>query len=334
MPRTTPPFLALASAGPRLAAVLFASALSWLAMSWLTPGTADAAQVRTRVVLNGDAVPVSFNDGDSFRVLSGTYSGAQARLAGFNTLESHGPVHQWGGWTAKEMYVLAKMAMYHGRRGVWHCTSDGKTDTYGRMLTWCPDLAESLIRAGLAHVMSVDDTPGKPELIEAQREAQRARRGIWAHGVPPFVLTSLHSVEEDTTGEGTYNRLVSTDDGHSVKWKHTDRYDECAKICHMVYAVDESKVDEVAAAVAADSKASKWVGKLSPAELRQAVLEFARWRHTSRAIAKDGRLDFEAYLQGKADAGAFGNQSSQPGSCMIHVPFERRYGGGRAACLR
>ena len=76
------------------------------------------------------------------------------------------------------------------------------------------------------------------------------------------------------------------------------------------------------------------VGKLSRPDLRQAVFEFARWRHTSRAIAEDRRLEFEAYLQAKADAGAFGTGSRQPGSCMVHVPFERRYGGGRAACLR
>lgn len=298
------------------------------------PTVAESAQVRTRVILNGDAVPVSFNDGDSFRVLAGTYSGAQARLAGFNTLESHGPVHQWGTWTEKEMFVLAKMAMYHGRTGVWHCTSDGKTDTYGRMLTWCPDLAESLVRAGLAHVMSVDDSPGKPELIEAQREAQAARRGLWAHGVPPFVLTSLHSVEEDTTGEGTYNRLVSTVDGHSVKWKHTDRYDECQKVCHMIYEADDAKVDALTEEVAADGKVARIVGKLSREDLRQAVLEFAKWRHVSRAIDKDRRLEFEAYLQQKVDGGALGSQRAEPGSCMVHVPFERRYGGGRASCLR
>lgn len=251
--------------------------------SWSSSAHA-AQQVRTRVVFNGDAVPVSFNDGDSFRILGGTYSGAQARLAGFNTLESHGPVHQWGTWSLREMYVLAKMAMYHGRKGVWHCESDGKTDTYGRLLAWCPDLAESLVRAGLAHVMSVDANPGRPELIEAQREAQQARRGMWAHGIPPYVLTSLHSVEEDTTGEGTYNRLVSTVDGHSVKWKHEDKYDECAKIC--AGDVDENRPDSVT---------------------------------TPIILAPDAKLE---------------GQSPRPSTCMVHVPFERRYGAGRAACLR
>lgn len=296
--------------------------------------TAQAAQPRTKVILNGTAVPVSFNDGDSFRIHAGTFNGAQARLAGFNTLESHGPVHQWGDWTAKEMYVLAKMAMYHGRRGVWHCNTDGKADTYGRVLTFCPDLAESLIRAGLAHVMSVDDNPGAPELIEAQKDAIANKRGIWAHGVPPFVLTSLHSVEEDTTGEGTYNRLVSTEDGHSVKWKHDDRYQECARICHMVYDADPIKVDEVTSAIAADPKAAKLIKGVSASDLRGAIEEFAKWRHVSRAIPKDDRIELEQLLEGYAASGAFGPQRGSEGSCMIHVPFERRYGAGRAACLR
>ncbi|MBC8068451.1 MAG: thermonuclease family protein [Deltaproteobacteria bacterium] len=315
------------------AALLLPVALAMFAFV-LAPLEAAAAQPRTKVFLNDTAVPVSFNDGDSFRILAGTYNGAQARLAGFNTLESHGPVHQWGSWTAKEMYVLAKLAMYHGRRGVWHCTTDGKSDTYNRVLTYCPDLAESLIRAGLAHVMSIDDKPGNPELVEAQREAQRARRGMWAHGVPPFVLTSLHSVEEDTTGEGTYNRLVSSDDGHSVKWKHDDKYAECKKICHMVYEIDAAKVDEVTKALAADAKAEQLIRGVAEPDLRQAVEEFAKWRHVSRAIAKDNRLELERVLQGYADSGALGGQRGNPGACMIHVPFERRYGGGRAACLR
>ena len=80
------------------------------------PSTTRAGEPQTMVFLNGKAVPVFFNDGDSFRVLSGSMKGSKARLAGFNTLESHGPVHSWGDWTVKEMYVLAKMATLHARR--------------------------------------------------------------------------------------------------------------------------------------------------------------------------------------------------------------------------
>ena len=87
---------------------------------------------RTRVSLNGQVAPVFFNDGDSFRVLSGDLKGSKARLAGFNTLESYGAVHSWGSWTKKELYALAKMGTYNAREGIWTCTSDLSTDTYGR----------------------------------------------------------------------------------------------------------------------------------------------------------------------------------------------------------
>src|SRR5690606_11410894 len=203
-----------------LLAGLPAVAVTVAALGVLEPAEADAAEARSKVILNGKLVPVTFNDGDSFRVLGGDLNGAKARLAGYNTLESYGPVHQWGTWTEQELYVMAKMATYHARKGVWECESDGKTDTYGRMLVWCPDLAEDLVRRGMAHVMTVTDEGGDAKLVAAQREAIEARRGLWSHGVPEFILTSLHSAEEDTDGSGTYNRLVSTADGHSVKWKH------------------------------------------------------------------------------------------------------------------
>jgi endonuclease YncB( thermonuclease family) len=202
---------------------------------------ATAGEARTRVILNGVPTPVVFNDGDSFRVLSGPMSGAKARLSGFNTLESHGAVHQWGDWTTKELYVVAKLATYFARDNIWTCTTDGKTDGYGRMLVLCPELAKEQVRRGYAHAMSIDDTPADPTLLAAQREAIAARRGIWAHGVPEYVLTSLHSIEEDTDGKGVYNRLVSSADGHSIKWRHRTRYEECENVCHRVFKVDDAR---------------------------------------------------------------------------------------------
>jgi endonuclease YncB( thermonuclease family) len=298
------------------------------------PITAHAKDPRTKVILNGKLVPVTFNDGDSFRVLSGAYNGAKARLAGYNTLESYGPVHSWGTWTAKELYVIAKMATLFARRGTWECTSDGDLDTYGRMLVVCPELRAELVRLGMAHVLSIDDAPGDAELVKLQREAQEARRGIWAHGVPAFILTSLHSREEDVDGKGTYNRLVSTEDGHSVKWRHDTKYEECATVCRPRYSVDEAKVDEVAAALPADPAAAPIVAALSPEDLRAVVREFAEFRSVGRAIAKDDRASLEKVLIGWAAAGRFGEQTSTDDSCMVHIDFKRRFGTGRAACLK
>lgn len=304
------------------------------ALTGSAPTEARAAEPRSKVILNGKLTAVTFNDGDSFRVLGGSNDGAKARLEGFNTPESYGPVHSWGTWTEKELFVLAKMATAHARRGIWECETDGKTDTYGRMLVKCPGLAEDLVRLGLAHVLTVGDEAGQPNLVKAQREAIEARRGMWSHGVPEYVLTSIHSVEEDTDGTGTYNRLVSTDDGHSLKWKHQNRYGECSKVCHLVYEVDEAKVDEVTKALRADAGMAKIVEPLDDATLRQVVATFARHRRIDRQVPKDDRETLERFLQGWAASGRFGAAEGQPSSCMIHIDFKRRFGTGRAACLK
>lgn len=293
-----------------------------------------AADSKTKIILNGKVVPVHFNDGDSFRVLAGEFKDARARLAGFNTLESYGAVHQWGDWTMKELYVLAKMGTYNGRDGIWECEADGNTDTYGRMLVWCPKLAEDQIRKGYAHVMSINDDPGRPELVEAQREAVAAGRGIWAHGVPDYVLTSLHSKEEDVDGKGTYNRLVSSVDGHSVKWRHDTRYAECDRVCSYVYTVDGPTIDALVGAALADAALGPALAGLSQADARSVLYDFAKHRHINRKIAKDEREPLAALLTTWAEAGRFGPQQRSEASCMLHVPFQRRFGGAKAECLK
>ncbi|WP_428266395.1 thermonuclease family protein [Haliangium sp.] len=307
-----------------------------------TPAGAD--EPLTRVVLNGTPVAVFFNDGDTFRIKSGPMKGTSARLAGFNTLESYGPVHVWGDWTVKEMYFLAKIATLNARRGSWTCESDGARDTYGRLLAWCPDLAEDQIRKGLAHAMTITDDPADPRLLAAQHEAIEARRGMWSHGVPAFVLTSLHSVEEDTSGRGTYNRLVSSEDGHSVPWRHEDHYDECAKICHLVYPVDQAKVAAVAAELQAASaggteaagggEAQAALSALDPAARTALLREYAQFRHIGRQVPVEVRPAVKALLDGYAAAGRFGAGEPEPGACMVYVDFKRRFGRGRATCLK
>ncbi|MCA9707851.1 MAG: thermonuclease family protein [Myxococcales bacterium] len=304
------------------------------ALCLLTPREAEAGEPRSKVLLNGELVQVTFNDGDSFRVLVGDLKGAKARLYGYNTLESYGPVHQWGTWTEKEMYVLAKMATLHARRGVWECETDGATDTYGRILVSCPGLAEDLVRRGMAHVLTVDDSPGDAKLVEAQREAIEARRGIWAHGVPDFILTSLHSVEEDTTGKGTYNRLVSSVDGHTLTWKHTNRYSECDKVCFQNYPVDPARVDEVMAALRADTAVASIVEPLDDQTLRKVVTDFAKYRLVDREVPKEVRQELVEHLLGYAEQGRFGTAEGEATACMVHVDFKRRFGTGRAACLK
>lgn len=309
------------------------------ALTTIVGGTA-LAEPASKVFLNGVPTPVFFNDGDSFRVLSGKFEGSKARLSGYNTLESYGPAHQWGGWTAKEMFVLAKMATANARNGVWRCTSDGKLDTYGRTLWWCPDLAADQVRKGLAHVLSVSDKGGDPELIKLQDEAKAARRGMWAHGVPDYVLTSLHSISEEAEDEGAYNRLVSSVDGHSLKWVHDEDYAECQTVCDDG-ADTKARIDAAVKALGEDAAVSplvKGAGGARPYsedELEVIASDFGRGKDIARLLKRPEHLGAFAAVLGKLkDAGQLGRVVNATPSCMIYVDFKRRFGGGRAECLR
>lgn len=295
------------------------------------------AEPRTRVNLNGKDYPVFFNDGDSFRVLGGDLKGNKARLGGFNTLESYGPVHSWGDWTTKELYVVAKMGTYNARKGTWDCTSDMKKDTYGRTLWRCETLSNDQVRKGLAHAMSVNKSPAAESDIKAQREAIQAKRGMWAHGVPEYVLTSLHSVDEGGGQDGkTYNRLVSVVDGHSMKMEHSDKYEECQNVCWQPTAQERSA--RFAARLAARAQVSAWMKDLSEAD-QQAIAgaylkSGASLEGLSVELSEAQTQQALAALKEMAEEGWVEAAKSDIKTCMIYVDFRRRFGAARAVCLK
>ena len=105
------------------------------------------------LTLDGETIQVYWNDGDSFRVSSRSHKGLKVRIGGYNTLENHGPVHQWGRWTKDQLLHLAYQAKDVANGHKWACfrvLKDGKVqkDHYGRTLIECPDLATELIEAG------------------------------------------------------------------------------------------------------------------------------------------------------------------------------------------
>ena len=308
------------------------SLMAAAAVLMLTALTHEAkAEPASKVYLNGLPSPVFFNDGDSFRVLGGQYEGMKARLAGYNTLETHGPVHRWGDWTYKELYVIAKTATLYARSHEWHCTSDLKTDTYGRSLWDCPDLRVALVRQGLAHAMSVKG-PADADVIAAQQEAIAAKRGIWAHGVPDFILTSLHSEEEDVEGYGTYNRLVSSKDGSSMKWKHDVKYQECEEVCDPGYDSPERLAD-AAAALKADAEVAGVVGAYDDAKLTEILSRFGEQKDWAALLADPAHKEaLGAAMERLRLAGKVGRIGGN--SCGIYTDFKRRYGGGKAPCLK
>lgn len=297
------------------------------------PGTAGA-EARSRVFLNGEPISVHFSDGDSFRMQQGRWSGRNSRIAGFNTLESFGPAHRWGDWHPYELWINAKQATHNARHGIWHCTTEGETDTYGRVLVECLDLAISQISQGYAHAMNIDDTPARPEYLRAQQAAIRARRGMWAHGVPDFVLTSLHSADEDRSRESHYNRMVSTRDGHSESMEHNNTYSECEVVCATESRADADRVRAQARALRADPRLAPLLADTSNVLLIELVDRYARLEILPEYTSAEVRAALEPVLAEARAAGRLGGLHETPGGCMIYAQFERRYGQDRAVCLR
>lgn len=311
---------------------LFAFALLHGAMS-LLPGDASAI-AWSQVYLNGHPIPVTYNDGDSFRIHGGEYDGVQCRLFGFNTLESFGPGHQWGDWHPYELYTVAKMATINARRGNWHCFTDGDRDTYGRLLVECPDLIVDALERGYAHIYQADDSPARPEYIRAQDRAIAARRGMWAHGVPEYVMTSVHSFDEDTTREWHYNRLVSIHDGHSESMQHRETYAECEWVCSDEIVADEAAVASVARDLRADATIAPLVADRPNVHLEEFVRRYARIGELPDYLEDPALTPVRTYLEGVRAAGRLPTTSTRRGACMLYVAFDRRYGLDRASCLR
>lgn len=184
------------------------------------------------VILNGERTEVRWSDGDSFSVREGPRKGMGTRLIGFNTLEAYGPVHQWGTWTAQELYALARSSSQVAASQEWDCTTEGKMDGYHRLLVRCPKLSVAMVQQGHALAYAVDGETPAPEVLAAQQEAIQNHRGMWEKGSTHGVITSLHSLGEDgSKAAQAYDRVVDTRTGQALKRKHTTRYESCQNVC-------------------------------------------------------------------------------------------------------
>ena len=200
-------------------------------MFWgLLLGSAVAADQGVKpngtVELDGKATPVHWDDGDTFTIVG---AGKSARLAGYNTLESYGPVHRFGPG-ATRLVTNADNATEVAKSSKWKCTTLSGSGGYGRIQVDCPGLRDSLLSAGLAHLFSVDKE-ARTASVQAQAEAIEHRRGMWSEGAPEFVITSVHSLDEKPGAKETYNRVVSTVTGQSEKRMHSNVYKTCTWVC-------------------------------------------------------------------------------------------------------
>jgi micrococcal nuclease len=179
------------------------------------------------VLLDGEQTLVDWDDGDTFASQGGRK--IRARMKGFNTLESYGPVHRWGDWTAEELYHLSKKAGEVASAEGWECSDTGEGGGYGRLLVDCPALRKKLLEEGLAHPFSIGG-PAPEEDMASLRHAIAFKKGIWAKGAPRFLVTSLHSNDEDPEKEA-YNRICDLSVGQCDVRTHEEVYAVCEEVC-------------------------------------------------------------------------------------------------------
>ena len=192
-----------------------------------SPSLADGASgVTGTILLRGKPVPVRWSDGDTFTVMEGALKGKAARLVGYNTLESYGPVHRWGSWTGPELMRIAFEARDAAAAGKWTCKKQRKKDSYGRLLIDCPDARRALLGAGLAHVFAYKADPDPADLA-AQREARLEKRGMWEKGRPENIVTNASA---DETGR-VFLRVVFTRTGKTEVHHQRRDYSPCDAIC-------------------------------------------------------------------------------------------------------
>ena len=182
------------------------------------------------VILDGIEMEASWDDGDTFSAKH-PESGEKikARLAGYNTLESYGPVHMWGEWTAIELYEIAKEAGVLARSKNWNCVDTKKGGGYGRLLVDCPELRKEMLESGMAHVFSVGQ-PAPKEDLDAMSTGMSAKKGMWRKGTPKLLVTSLHS-QSEKPNKDAYNRVCDLETGQCNPQTHTTNYETCEKVC-------------------------------------------------------------------------------------------------------
>ena len=194
-----------------------------------TPSTTVQPRKAT-IILDGKEVSVVWDDGDTFAIENPEGGkNTRARLKGFNTLESYGPVHQWGEWSAAELYMVAKQAGVFAASKTWICSDTQKGGGYGRILVDCPELRASILEVGLAHPFSIGSAAPDVDLAALKRGMER-KVGMWAKGTPSSLITSLHS-QDEKPDKDAYNRVCSLDSGECKAVTHTETYQVCQKVC-------------------------------------------------------------------------------------------------------
>ena len=197
------------------------------ALALLLLGLDGGESSSSEVLLKGKPVGVEWSDGDTLTFTTGPRKGRRARLVGFNTLESYGPVHRWGSWQPAGLLQIALESRDIASSRSWECSLRKGKDSYGRFLLDCPEARRSMLRSGHAHVFAYD-SEADPADLALQREARAEGRGMWAQGRPETLVTNVRADPEGRV----FLRVVSCRTGSTRAEHQREDYSICEEICH------------------------------------------------------------------------------------------------------
>lgn len=154
----------------------------------VAPGTLPGGVAAPRTI---EAVVSGNVDGDTIRVTMADGAGEKVRFIGVDSPESVGTPETFGG----EAAAYTRRALPPGTR-TWLETDVGLRDTYGRLLAYVwlsPPRSTSaaevrtkmlnarLLTDGYAQLLTIPpDVKYADRFVPLQREARRAKRGMWA----------------------------------------------------------------------------------------------------------------------------------------------------------
>jgi endonuclease YncB( thermonuclease family) len=181
-----------------------------------------------RILLDGVETAVHWPDGDSLNIESGQYSGSGARIAGYNTLEAYGNVQRWGDWSYEGLAAVRSRSKDLARSRTWECSNTRRSGGFDRILLDCESLRDQMVGQGLAHLFTIHERLPS-SAVEAQAAARAQALGMWAHGVPEQVLTSVTSTADGYSR--TFDRYVDPVTGQAERAFHDESYETCAEVC-------------------------------------------------------------------------------------------------------
>jgi len=150
---------------------------------------------------------------------------------------------------------------------------------------------------------------------------------MWAHGTPEFIMTSAHSFSEEPLTAPVYDRFVHIASGKSMKWYHKTDYKECETVCYDPPRVLASQLPKLAKELAKQSLS------ITPKKLANHIQEMNHSHSNTMLLNSGGGLTLSQAIERYANDNSLSTNRPEP-SCITYVNYKRRYGQGKAYCLR